>query len=60
MKLISKHLTKEEGGYVVLVIQDEEDLWHAYNLILPGDSVSSRTTRFVSSSIGMVPELVKG
>ena len=50
MKIVSKYITKEEGGYVVLVIQDEEDLWHAYNLILPGDSVSSRTTRYGSDT----------
>lgn len=47
MKILAKSITKEEGGYVVLLLQDEEDLWHAYNLILPGDSVSTRTSRSV-------------
>jgi protein pelota len=48
MKLVNKYITEEEGGHVTLIIQDSEDLWHAYNLILPGDTISTKTTRKVS------------
>ena len=32
---------------MTLIIQDSEDLWHAYNLILPGDTISSKTSRYI-------------
>ena len=48
MKIVNKHITEEDGGHVTLIIQDSEDLWHAYNLILPGDTISTKTTRCAS------------
>lgn len=45
MKIISQEIT-DDGGRVTLIIQEAEDLWHAFNLILPGDSVMSKTTRY--------------
>lgn len=47
MKLIHKDLDKKNAGSVTLVAEESEDMWHAYNLISPGDYVRSSTIRRV-------------
>ncbi|XP_044271584.1 protein pelota [Tribolium madens] len=49
MKLIDKSIDKEGQGYVTLVPEEPEDMWHAYNLISEGDYVRSSTVRKVQS-----------
>lgn len=33
MLLIKKHIEKDQSGYVTLKAEEDEDMWHAYNLI---------------------------
>ena len=50
MKLVHKDLEKGGSGTVVLVPDEPEDMWHAYNLIMEGDSVKASTVRKVRNS----------
>ncbi|GJJ07476.1 hypothetical protein Clacol_001678 [Clathrus columnatus] len=47
MKLVSKHIEKGETGYVTLRPEDDEDMWHLYNLIQEGDQVRAPAIRRV-------------
>lgn len=38
MKLVRKNLEKDQGGVLALIPEEEEDMWHVYNLISIGDS----------------------
>ncbi|XP_013117848.1 protein pelota [Stomoxys calcitrans] len=49
MKLVSKNVDKGGQGTVVLIPEESEDMWHAYNLISEGDSVRSTTIRKVQN-----------
>lgn len=49
MKLVSKYIDKANQGYVVLIPEESEDMWHAYNLISEGDHVRSTTIRKVQN-----------
>ncbi|XP_065356610.1 protein pelota [Calliphora vicina] len=49
MKLVNKNMDKGGQGSVVLVPEESEDMWHAYNLISEGDSVRSTTIRKVQN-----------
>ena len=44
MKILDKHLKK---GFVKVVPESLDDLWHLYNIIYPEDEVYARTTREV-------------
>ncbi|MFX1562833.1 MAG: mRNA surveillance protein pelota [Promethearchaeota archaeon] len=44
MKIVTKKLEK---GIVVVVPEYIDDLWHLYNIILPGDQIAARTVRRV-------------
>ncbi|XP_068748397.1 protein pelota homolog isoform X4 [Montipora capricornis] len=49
MKLIAKNFEKDSSGSVVLVPEEAEDMWHAYNLISVGDRLKSTTIRRVQT-----------
>ncbi len=49
MKLIKKHIEKDTSGYVTLVPEDSEDMWHMYNLLQKGDELKASTVRRVVS-----------
>jgi protein pelota len=49
MKLVQRSLEKDNGGYLTLIPEEEEDMWHIYNLIAKGDSVRSSTIRKVTT-----------
>ncbi|XP_071495693.1 protein pelota homolog [Diadema setosum] len=49
MKLISRDFEKDGAGQVTLIPEDSEDMWHAYNLVAPGDSLRSTTVRKVTT-----------
>ncbi|KAJ3276254.1 hypothetical protein HDV01_005702 [Terramyces sp. JEL0728] len=49
MKLISKNLEKNSSGYVKLIAEDTEDLWHTYNLLFKDDILKATTVRRVVS-----------
>ncbi|GAB5363530.1 hypothetical protein AAMO2058_000891200 [Amorphochlora amoebiformis] len=47
MRLIHKKLEKDGQGSISLLAQEDEDMWHVYNLIQPGDLVRALTFRNV-------------
>eukprot|EP00210_Caulerpa_lentillifera_P008471 g8081.t1 len=47
MKLKGKSFTRNESGFVKLIPENSEDVWHAFNLIREGDEVSANTVRKV-------------
>ncbi|KAF9534203.1 eRF1 domain 1-domain-containing protein [Crepidotus variabilis] len=47
MKLVSRHIDKHGAGHVTLRPEDDEDMWHLYNLIAEGDEVRSAAIRRV-------------
>nr|CAG4650197.1 EOG090X07BV [Sida crystallina] len=49
MKLVNKYLEKDGAGHVTLIAENPEDMWHAYNLITPGDTVRASTIRKVQN-----------
>ncbi|THH10224.1 hypothetical protein EW145_g1470 [Phellinidium pouzarii] len=49
MKLIGKHIEKDKSGYVTLQPEEDEDMWHLYNLIQQGDEVRAPAVRRVQT-----------
>ncbi|XP_054749278.1 protein pelota homolog [Lytechinus pictus] len=49
MKLVSKDFEKDGAGQLTLIPENPEDMWHAYNLVAPGDSLRSTTVRKVTT-----------
>ncbi|QRV72753.1 mRNA surveillance protein pelota protein [Ceratobasidium sp. AG-Ba] len=49
MQLVGRRIDKNGQGYVTLVPQDDEDMWHIYNLIQEGDEVRAAAARRVQS-----------
>uniref|UniRef100_A0A0E0KW88 Protein pelota homolog n=1 Tax=Oryza punctata TaxID=4537 RepID=A0A0E0KW88_ORYPU len=47
MKLVHRNLARNGPGSVKLVPEEDDDLWHAYNLIVPGDTLQAVTVRKV-------------
>ncbi|XP_022144550.1 protein PELOTA 1 [Momordica charantia] len=47
MKIVRKQLESNGPGSVKMVPVDSDDLWHAFNLIAPGDTVMAVTVRKV-------------
>jgi protein pelota len=46
MKLVKKGIEKDQSGFVTLIAEDAEDMWHAYNLISKGDGLKATTIRY--------------
>uniref|UniRef100_A0A0D9WAN7 Protein pelota homolog n=1 Tax=Leersia perrieri TaxID=77586 RepID=A0A0D9WAN7_9ORYZ len=46
MKLVYRNLVRNGPGHVKLLPEEEDDLWHCYNLIVPGDTVEAYTVRY--------------
>ena len=51
MKLI-KEYSDETGESLVLLFEEDEDIWHLYNLVVPGDRVKGTTTRKIAIERG--------
>jgi len=50
MKLVSRDVSAKDGsGQMALIPEEEEDMWHAYNVIAPGDSLRATTIRKVQT-----------
>ena len=47
MRLIKRNIDRGFGGELKLVPEEQEDMWHAYNLIATGDSLRASTVRKV-------------
>ncbi|BGP28964.1 Translation factor pelota [Rhodotorula toruloides] len=49
MLLVRSNVNKDQSGSVTLRPQDDEDMWHAYNLISKGDELRASAVRRVTS-----------
>uniref|UniRef100_A0A5S6QLD3 Protein pelota homolog n=1 Tax=Trichuris muris TaxID=70415 RepID=A0A5S6QLD3_TRIMR len=49
MKLIKKDFYKDGAGYVTLLPEETEDMWHAYNLIQQKDNLRASAVRKVTN-----------
>ncbi|KAI0701817.1 pelota [Cytidiella melzeri] len=49
MQLVGKRIDKTGAGYVSLTPEDDEDMWHLYNLIQVGDRVRAPAIRRVQN-----------
>ncbi|KAI6214474.1 Protein pelota-like protein [Aphelenchoides besseyi] len=49
MKILRRHIDRNGLGFVTLICDEEEDVWHVYNLIRPGDNVRCSTLRKVTT-----------
>ncbi|KAH9951656.1 pelota [Amylocystis lapponica] len=49
MKLVGKHIERDGSGHVSLRPEDDEDMWHLYNLIQEGDHVRAPAIRRVQN-----------
>ncbi|KAI1711768.1 eRF1 domain 1 domain-containing protein [Ditylenchus destructor] len=47
MKILRRYLEKDSSGYVKLICEEDEDMWHIYNLVRVGDTVRCSTFRKV-------------
>lgn len=47
MRIFKEQFEKDGAGFVTLKIDEAEDLWHLYNLVAPGDLVTSTAMRKV-------------
>lgn len=52
MKLLKKNLERNSSGSVQLVLEDSEDVWVMYNVILPGDQISCKSFRKIATGTG--------
>lgn len=46
MQLKFKDIDRDGAGRIKLYPENEEDMWHTYNLIMKGDRVRSTTVRY--------------
>ncbi|CDZ96995.1 Meiotic cell division protein Pelota/DOM34 [Phaffia rhodozyma] len=49
MKLLKKQIEKDGSGYIRLQPEDDEDMWHIYNLVSVGDEVRAQAVRRVQN-----------
>jgi len=49
MKLVHRDFEKDGAGRLILIPEEAEDMWHAYNLIAEGDCVRASTIRKVTT-----------
>jgi protein pelota len=50
MKLVARHIDKNGMGDVKLMPQAEEDMWHVYNLLAKGDTVTATSFRKIQQT----------
>jgi protein pelota len=50
MRLLRKNIDRGSGGELKLEPEEQEDMWHAYNLIAVGDSLRASTVRKVTQT----------
>lgn len=49
MRLLKRVIEKDGSGFVQVVAETSEDMWHAYNLISVGDFVTCSTIRKIQN-----------
>ncbi|EJD01231.1 uncharacterized protein FOMMEDRAFT_141911 [Fomitiporia mediterranea MF3/22] len=49
MKQIGRYIDKDRSGYITLRPEEDEDMWHLYNLIQEGDEVRAPAIRRVQT-----------
>ncbi|KAF2644555.1 hypothetical protein P280DRAFT_465870 [Massarina eburnea CBS 473.64] len=51
MRLLKSQIDRKDGsGFAILLPEEPEDMWHAYNLIQPSDSLRARAMRRVTKT----------
>eukprot|EP00771_Trimastix_marina_P002363 gnl/Trimastix_PCT/3493.p1 GENE.gnl/Trimastix_PCT/3493~~gnl/Trimastix_PCT/3493.p1 ORF type:complete len:379 (+),score=115.49 gnl/Trimastix_PCT/3493:58-1194(+) len=45
MKILKRAIESDRSGYIYMLPEEIDDMWHAYNLIQVGDQIQSRTMR---------------
>ena len=43
MKILKKLIDDDKNGIMKLLVENEEDVWHLFNVIYEGDRISSKT-----------------
>lgn len=46
MKLLKRVFERDGSGWIELVPEEPEDMWHAYHLLAEGDILRSTTIRY--------------
>ena len=49
MRILKRRIDKSGNGLIVITPENEEDLWHVYNLVQRGDSIKTGTFRKVKT-----------
>lgn len=49
MRLVKRSIERDGSGFVTLYPEEPEDMWHAYNLIRPGDLLNASAIRRVTT-----------
>ncbi|KAH9853551.1 eRF1 domain 1-domain-containing protein [Lenzites betulinus] len=49
MKLVGKRIERDRSGYVTVRPEDDEDMWHLYNLIQEGDRIRAAGIRRIQN-----------
>lgn len=57
MKLVKQFIEKDKSGYVTLIPEEFEDMWHVYNLIQKHDQLRAVTIRYVSAKLLFISHL---
>lgn len=59
MKILKRSIhPKNKDGFVTLQAEEDEDMYHLYNLILKGDIVEATTIRNVSCQLFKLPSMI--
>lgn len=45
MKIVSREVDSSGGGFITIIPEESEDLWHIYNILSVGDIISTSTFR---------------
>jgi hypothetical protein len=49
MKLIGKHIEKDRSGHVTICPEESDDMWHIYNILMPGDRLKAVAFRWAEA-----------
>lgn len=53
MQIKHRAFQKDGAGSIKIIAEDDEDIWHVYNLIMAGDEVRASTSRKVQVRSGL-------
>jgi protein pelota len=53
MQIKHRKFQKDGAGSIKIIADDDEDIWHVYNLVMAGDEVHASTSRKVQVRTGL-------